>query len=223
MILRALMLSIESLSDRRILMVFGKSLLVTLLIFAAAGFGLWSATNWAIDAWIKGSSYLGYLAEIAAFIIWLLAAWLLWRVIAIAVIWFFSDDIVIAVEQQHYPHFIKSAVRPNIMQSGGMAMRSIGRALLYNLIALPVYLLLLITGVGTAIAFLLVNAVLLGRDLEDMITARHGIDYGKFPNWARWLLGLIGTGAMLLPIINLVVPVVATAMAVHMTHMKKPA
>jgi uncharacterized protein involved in cysteine biosynthesis len=98
-----------------------------------------------------------------------------------------------------------------------MAVRSIVRVLGYNLLALPLYLLLLFTGVGTAIAFLLINALLLGRDLEDMLIARHGTK-GAMNKLPRLMLGLIGTVGMLVPLVNFLVPILATATAVHLVH-----
>ena len=77
---------------------------------------------------------------------------------------------------------------------------------------------MLFTGIGTAIAFLLVNALLLGRDLEDMLVARHGKDHGAMRKLPRLLLGLTGTVGMMVPFFNLIVPVLATAAAVHMAH-----
>jgi len=59
---------------------------------------------------------------------------------------------------------------------------------------------------------------LLGRDLEDMLIARHGKDHGAIRKLPRLLLGLLGTAGMMVPILNLFVPVLATAMAVHMVH-----
>jgi uncharacterized protein involved in cysteine biosynthesis len=99
-----------------------------------------------------------------------------------------------------------------------MAVRSIARVVGYNLLALPLYILLLVTGVGTAIAFMLLNALLLGKDLEDMLIARHGASQGSIQKLPRLLLGFIGTVGMLIPYLNLLVPVLATAMAVHVVH-----
>ena len=101
----------------------------------------------------------------------------------------------------------------------GSAARTIG----VNLALMPVYLALLITGVGTAALFFLVNAWLLGRDLEDMVAARH-LNPGALPQWrrhtrvGRFALGAIGTGLFLVPILNLVAPVVGAAMATHAFH-----
>jgi CysZ protein len=143
---------------------------------------------------------------------------LLFRIIAVGILWIFSDGIVDAVEDRHYPDHAARRATPNLASALAMAARSVLRALGYNLLASPVYAFLLITGVGLALAFLLVNALLLGRDLEDMLVARHGAEHGQLGKPRRFLLGLIGTAAMLIPFVNLLVPVVVTAMAVHMTH-----
>jgi CysZ protein len=130
----------------------------------------------------------------------------------------FSDDIIDAVEVRYYPAYAMLGKRPDMAASAAMALRSLGRLIGYNVIALPLYLVLLITGVGAALAVLLVNSYLLGRDLQDMISARHGPQKAAFGGLSRLILGMLGTAAMLVPIVNLLVPVVVTAMAVHMAH-----
>ena len=108
-------------------------------------------------------------------------------------------------------------------QSVGLATRSILRVIGYNVLALPLYILLLITGVGAALVFLLVNALLLGRDLEDMLAVRHGAAQNHMGKIDRLLLGLGGTAGMMIPFVNLLIPVIATAMAVHLMHGKDDA
>ncbi|MGT2514739.1 hypothetical protein ACVOMT_11350 [Sphingomonas panni] len=51
--------------------------------------------------------------------------------------------------------------------------KSILRTIAVNLFFVPLYLLLLATGIGTAAVFFVVNGWLLGRDLSDMVAARH--------------------------------------------------
>jgi CysZ protein len=212
---RALSLSFQSLSDPRVLRVLAKSVALTMVIFAILGVGLWTAIDRLMTHFGYGDDIVSALAAAAVLI---LCGALLFRIIAIAVLWMFSDSIVDAVEDRYYPDHAVRGKKPTVPQSAAMAMRSVLRALSYNLLALPVYIVLLLTGVGTAIAFLGVNALLLGRDLEDMLIARHGTDHGTLGRASRLMIGLIGTSAMLIPFVNLLVPVVATAMAVHMVH-----
>lgn len=218
---RAFILSLQSLSDRRILSVLFKSLVVTIAAFASSGIVLWFGIEWMLEKYTAQSSGI---AAFAAFMIMVLAGWVLWRAAAIAALWFFSDDIAEATELRHYPDAAKTSQRPGTAKSASLALRSVGRALGYNLLAIPLYVVLLVTGIGPAIAFLFVNGLLLGRDLEDMLLVRYGPNYAKsqggFSKWPRLILGLLGTAAMLLPFVNLIVPVVAVAMAVHMTHLK---
>jgi CysZ protein len=215
--LRAFSLSMQSLSDRRILGVLFKSLALTIMVFIVLGVLMWFVANWLLGKYTSGAQEM---AALIAFAVMLLAGWVLWRGVAVAVLWFFSDDIVDAVERRHYPDMANTGARPTMTASFKLALRSLGRVLGYNLLASPVYLLLLFTAIGTPIAFICVNGLLLGRDLEDMLAARHGAGYATLTKGKRFMLGLSGTAAMLIPFVNLLVPVVASAMAVHMTHQK---
>ncbi len=207
-----------SLSDKGIMMILARVMLLTLLAFGILGLGLWHAIDWLFEA-------LGYaddegLSVVAAVAVLLLSGLVLFRTIAIAITWIFADDIIDLVEARHYPFAAARGTRPGNMQSLRMGLRSAGRALGYNLLALPVYLLLLVTGIGAPLLFLGVNALLLGRDLEDMLVARHGRDLAAFGKGERLLLGLAGAAGMMVPLLQFIIPVVATAAAVHMAHGK---
>ncbi|MEE9432649.1 MAG: EI24 domain-containing protein [Sphingorhabdus sp.] len=217
--IRAFTLAVASLSDRRIFAVLVKSVLATGAIFLLLGIGLWFGIDGLADSWLgDAKGWIATTVAIASVITTILSAWLLFRIVAITVIWFFADDIVEAVEQKHYPVAGLMGKRPNAGQSAGLATRSILRVIGYNALALPLYILLLITGVGAALVFLLVNAMLLGRDLEDMLAIRHGRTQNHMGKFDRLLLGLGGTAGMMIPIVNLLIPVIATAMAVHLMH-----
>jgi CysZ protein len=216
--IRALMISLQSLSDARVLAILFKSIALTVLVFALLGTGLYFGLDRLFTSLGWGDDML---SALATFLILAFSGLLLFRIIAVAILWIFSDAIVDAVEDKHYPDHAARRTQPSLGNSVAMAARSVLRALGYNLLALPLYALLLITGLGLALAFLLVNALLLGRDLEDMLVARHGAAHGQLGRPKRLLLGLAGTAAMLIPFVNLLVPVVVTAMAVHMAHGSK--
>ena len=193
-----------------------KVVLCTFASFLLLGVGMWFALDW-LFAWlnIQNGAYLSTLLSLAIIPI---SAFLLFRVVAIAITWIFADDIIDAVEDRYYPQKAAFGKRPSVGAGMHMAVRSIARVVGYNLLALPLYIVLLVTGVGTAIAFMLLNALLLGKDLEDMLIARHGASQGSIQKLPRLLLGFIGTIGMLIPFFNLLVPVLATAMAVHVVH-----
>jgi uncharacterized protein involved in cysteine biosynthesis len=214
--IQALQLSFQSLSDRRVAMLLIKVVLCTFASFILLGVGMWFALDWLLE-WlnIENGEYLSTFLSLAIIPI---SAFLLFRVVAVAITWIFADDIIDAVEDRYYPQKAAFGKRPGVGAGVHMAVRSIARVVGYNLLALPLYILLLVTGVGTAIAFMLLNALLLGKDLEDMLIARHGASQGSIQKLPRLLLGFIGTIGMLIPFFNLLVPVLATAMAVHVVH-----
>lgn len=220
---QALLLSIGQLFDKRIVAVFAKSMLVTLAIFAAAGAGLWFGIEYLVATHFSASQSIASLAAATAILIALLGAWLLFRIVAIAVIGVFADEVVHAVEAKHYPERFAAARDVSFARSAAMGLRSAGRALLVNLVLSPLYLVLLVTGVGTAIAFFVVNSWLLGRDLGDMVAVRH-MPAQDLQRWrgstrmARFATGAAGTGLFFIPFANLIAPIVGAAMATHMFH-----
>jgi len=220
--LSAFTLSLRQLGDPAILRVLAKSLAVTLLLLATLGVALWFAGG-ALAGWLGAGDALSGLAAFLALAAGLMFGWLIFRAIAILVIGLFADDVVAAIEAKHYPAALATARPVPFARSLAMGAGAATRTVLVNLAALPVYVALLATGVGLPIGFFVVNALLLGRDLGDMVAARH-LPRRELPAFrrgtraVRWLLGGIGTGLLLVPGVNLVAPVVAAAMATHMFH-----
>ncbi|MDF7773742.1 EI24 domain-containing protein [Sphingomonas sp. AOB5] len=227
--IHALFLSLGQLLDRRVAAVFLKSLALTALLFAAAGVGLWWGLHWLIDnygPWMGISREGGVVADIMTIVVMLFAWWLLFRAIAIGVVGIFADEVVAAVEARHYPQAHAAARDVPFARSVAMGLRSALRLIVINLLFAPVYIVLLVTGVGTAIAFFVVNSWLLGRDLGDMVAARH-MGARDLPKWRqktsfrRFMLGSVGTGVMLVPVLNLIGPILGAAMATHAYHLGK--
>ena len=222
--IRAFFLSLGQLGDPKIAGVFLKSLALTVVLLVALGAGLWLGAEHVASWYVgeDGSAVAGAAAVLAA----LALGWLLFRTIAIAVMDIFADDVVIAVERKHYPAALDTARKVTLARSVGMGLGAAGRAILVNLAASPLYLLLLVTGIGTPIAFILVNGWLLGRDLGDMVAARHlpreAIrGWRATTRWPRFVLGLAVAGLFVVPILNLLAPVLGAAMATHLFHGRK--
>lgn len=217
----ALALSLGQLGDRPVLAVLAKSLALTLALFALLGVGVWWGTDALLAAW--AGAWHGALATAAAAVVTLLALWLLFRAVAIAVVGLFADTIVAAVEARHYPAALASAREVPFARSLRMGLASAGRSVAVNVLLLPAYIVLLATGIGTAALFLAVNAWLLGRDFGDMVAARH-MPADALPTWRRataarrFLLGLAATALFLVPFANILAPVLGAAMATHLFH-----
>ncbi len=225
MLFRALSLALTQLGDRAILRVLAKSLLVTLVLTVVIGAALVWAGQLAV-ARLHWGEEAGFFAGLALILAALAGAWLLFRAIAIPVINFFSDEIVLAVEARHYPEALERAQPMTVATGIKLGLASVGRLLLFNLIALPFYFFLLFTGIGPIILFFLINAVLLGRDLGDMVSVRHA-DKADRTLWLtatrtdRFILGMIVSGIFLLPFVNLIAPVLGAAAMTHLFHAKK--
>ena len=215
----AFLLALKDLSQPRVLRVLAQSLALTLLLLAVSGAAIFFAARWALAHW----EWLGDAGLDMAGILIILAivagSWLLFRAVAIVVVGLFADGIVADVEGRHYPAAAQRAVDVGWRQNIGLAVASLARLIGGNLLALPIYILLLVTGVGTPIFALLVNALLLGRDLEAMVLARHP-DRPRLDRPARWSLGLLSAASFVVPIANLLAPILSAAMAVHMLHLR---
>jgi uncharacterized protein involved in cysteine biosynthesis len=220
----AFFLSVAQLGDRRFVAVLAKSTALTLALFAVVGIALWYGSAAAAQRWFGYDA--GALAAAFAIFVTVLALWLLFRAVAIAVIGIFADEIVAAVEARHYPQALADARAIGVGKSLAIGARSAGRVILVNLALLPVYVALLVTGIGTAALFFLVNGWLLGRDLGDMVAVRH-LDDAAMRDWRkataarRFLLGLAATALFVVPVANLLAPVIGAAMATHLFHRRR--
>lgn len=223
----ALPLALAQLGDPRIRRVLLRSLLLTLALFGLAG---------GLLAWLLigsnpcGIGPLDYRCEIgtatgaaASVVLGVLGLWFLFPAIAIGVIGLFADEVVEAVEARHYPAAAASGRNPSIGRSLSLGLRSAGRLILWNLLALPFYLLLMVTGIGPFILFFVINAIALGRDLGEMVAVRHleGDALRRWLSRSRFRRLLLGLGVAVLfaiPFVNLLAPVLSAAVATHLYH-----
>jgi uncharacterized protein involved in cysteine biosynthesis len=219
----ALVNAFGQLGDRAVVGVGVKSVTVTLAVFAAASVGLWFALGWLRESpWVLGllpADVAGPLLIAVWLAVSLIAFWLLFRVVALAVLQLFADEVVAAVEAKHYPDLAKRAQPLPLAREVAVATKGLMRALGYNLLALPVAAVLVFTAIGPALVFLGVNAVLLGRELTDMAWLRHcGGDEqsNPVPKAERILLGAVVAGMMAVPLVNLVAPLLGAAAGTHL-------
>jgi CysZ protein len=224
-VIRALALSLAQLGDPRIRWVAIKAALLTMLVFVlVAALAGWLMTGTNPCGWgpLSGDCTIGAGGGLAAgLLVIALGLWLLFPAVAVGVAGLFADEIVAAVEERHYPADAAAARRPSTAESLGLGLRSAGRVLAWNLLALPGYALLLVTGIGPFLLFFAVNALALGRDLGEMV----GVRRHAGPELAAWLaanrfrraaLGLFVAFLFILPFANLLAPVIGAAMATHL-------
>ncbi|MEA3016074.1 MAG: CysZ protein [Sphingomonadales bacterium] len=148
---QAFTLSLAQLGDPRIRSVLVKSVLLTLLLFAAAAAlaaSLLTGTNPCGIGPLDYRCTIDGQAGAAIAVLLGLASWFLFPAVAIGVLGIFADDVVEAVEARHYPQAAAAARRPTVGEGLALGLRSAGRLALWDLLAMPGYVLLLVTGIG---------------------------------------------------------------------------
>jgi len=217
----AFFLSLGQLLDPRIVRVLLKSFLMTVAVFVVLAAALWWLAGQAMEDYLGWSD--GGLAAGVALIATALAAWVLFGAVVIGVMSLFANEVIRAVEIKHYPQALADAHNVGMVQASAMGLASSLRLLLLNVVLSPLYLILLVTGVGPAILFVIANGWLLGRDLGDMVAARH-MSWSAMRGWRRtsrgwrFVLGVAAATLIVVPLVNLLVPVLGAAMATHLFH-----
>jgi uncharacterized protein involved in cysteine biosynthesis len=154
------------------------------------------------------------LGGLAIFVITLL----LFPSIATLLMSFLLETIATAVETKHFPH-LPPPRRQGLVESTWIALRFSVIALLINLLALPVYLLLAFAGIGVGLYYL-ANGYLLSRDYFELVAARRldprAADALRRRHRLRlWLMGILLAFLSTVPVVNLLAPLIATAAMVH--------
>lgn len=225
--LDALLLSFGQLTDRRFIRIWLTSAAVALTLFGIAGWSFahllgsldtsgwprWLAASW---TWLDG---------LGGFLLAALALALLFPAIATGVMSLFLDEVVAAVEQRHYPR-LSPPRRIGLPRAAAMSLSSALRLIIWNLLALPLYLLSLVTVIGVFPLFFAINGWLLGRDYMQMVAIRHlppeaERRFRREERGAIWAVGLTTSALFLLPLVNLVAPLVGAAFATHLFHRQR--
>lgn len=223
----ALLLALGQMARSEMLRLLVKTAAVTIIIFVLLGLLGWFTLDWAIGrAGLADEAFTGAagLRGAASLLLVLIGGWLLWRIVAMAVIGFYADEVVMAVEIRHYPQAAAQARDLPLAEQFSTSLGAAGRALLVNLIALPFAFLLLVTGIGTAVLFLIVNALLIGRELSDMVWLRHRHavkEPSPISAGERFLLGGAIAALLLVPLASFLAPLLGAAAATHLTHRKR--
>ncbi|WP_241761221.1 EI24 domain-containing protein [Erythrobacter sp. NAP1] len=218
-VFKALGLAVSQLTHGPVLKVLLKSVAITVGVFILFGALLyWGLVEVFAAYGLEGGGFVG---AAAAVLVAGLSFWFLFRLVALAVLQFFADEIVVAVEARHYPEAARMARKLPFRRDLANSVKGIGRTVALNLLALPVAVALVVTGIGSAAVFLVVNAWLLGRELTDMAWLRHcGSEPAENPvSWQkRALLGAAVAVIMLIPFANLLAPVIGAAAGTHLTQ-----
>lgn len=222
--IRALGLALADLCNRRVLAIMLQAVAISIAIFALVGAALVWLLSGADPCAVLGLGSCPFgtgTGAIGAIAITLLAMWFLFPAVAITVMTSFADRIAGIVEELHYPEAANEARRIGLWRGLLLGAKSAGRLLLVNLVALPFYLLLLATGIGPLVLFVIVNGIAFGRDVSELAAARHGDRLSrrawlKETRGQQHFIGVVVSILFLIPFANLVAPVIGAAAGIHL-------
>jgi len=204
--------------------VLWKSLGLTLLLLVGAWFGLREIFEWLALPFFEGmmpdlpswTGWIGFIAGLFASIGLALGLALLIAPVTAIVAGLFLDDVAEVVEKEDYPGDPAGKPLPAI-RSMVLSIRFFGVVILGNIAAL---LMLLIPGVNL-IAFFIVNGYLLGREFFEFAAMRFRSEAEAKALRAQnagtvFLAGLVIAAFMAVPLLNLLTPLFAAALMVHL-------
>ena len=194
---------------RVVLLSVGAAIAAFIGLWVAVGFLLTSTSLFALG-WLE--LVIDLLGGLATGVL----TWLLFPAVITAVIGLMLEDIAAAVEARHYPA-LTPAIQAPIMDTVLTTLKFLGVLLVVNIALLP----FLLTGPVFPFVFYAANGYLLGREYFELVALRRlgGADATALRKSHRLTLFLSGVVVALMltvPVVNLLAPIIATAMMVHL-------
>ena len=153
------------------------------------------------------------------------ATFILFPPVMTVIVGIFLEDVCEAVESKHYPNEGAPRNQP-MLDSIYNALKFLGITIGINILVLPIYILTWwFFGLGF-IVYYLVNGYLVGREFFELVALRR-MDAATAAGLRRahrgriTLAGFVTVFAMTVPFVNLIAPVLAAAMMVHI-YMELP-
>jgi uncharacterized protein involved in cysteine biosynthesis len=210
---QALFLALRQFGDpafRRplILGVLGAALAVLGLIGLAAWLAGWAAAG--------GPEWLSWITQAGGAAAGVFLSWWLFLPVALGIAAQFTDGIAVAVERRHYPYLPPPAGASALAQAGYGVWFSV-KLLALQILLLPLFFIPLI---GALLA-LLISAHALGAGLlREVALRRMNLAHSRIAwqrlRWQGWMLGLLLALMAMVPVVNLLVPIIGIATAAHL-------
>lgn len=164
------------------------------------------------------AGWLDWLTDIVGGLAFVLLLVVLFPAVVVAVAGFLLDGVARAVEAKHYPGAGPGRDQP-IGEAIWNAVKFLAVVIVVNLLASPLYLL---PG-PNVLVFVAINGYLMGREFFELVSVRHmtAAESNRLRRDRRGRVFVAGTIIALIstiPVVNLVLPVLATAFMVHVFH-----
>lgn len=212
----ALIKAIAQLSDPAFRRVLGIGVAGALAVWVLLNGGLWWLL---IQSQFFQSGWVDTAVDVFGGLLAFIVTLVLFPAIVTIIVGVLLDDIARAVEAKHYPQLPPARERP-MVEDLLTTLRFAGASILVNLAALPIYLVLMPTGLSILV-FYAVNGYLLGREYFELVALRRmALEQAKTMRLAHrgflWVAGAGITFLLSVPVVNLLAPIVATAFMVHL-------
>ena len=209
---RNLFLAVQQAFDPAFRAVVLKTVAISAALFAL----LIASLGWALDALVLFDiAWLDWTIRAVAGAGAIVVAILAFPLVGTIVVGLFLEDIADAVDTRHYPHKPAAAGQP-VVSSLVSAVRLVLVALILNVLVLPLYL---IPGMNVFVFYGL-NGYLLGREYFELVALRRIEPRAarRLRGRSRWRVffgGVLIAVLFSIPVINWLMPIIATAFMVH--------
>lgn len=184
------------------------ALIAFIVLWTVIGF-LLRETSISQIGWLEGAiDVLGGLATLAL-------TWFLFPATVSGLIGLFLDQVADCVEARHYPG-LPDANGQSVGEAVVMSMKFLGILVVLNILMLP----FLFLGPLFPFVFYLVNGYLLGREYFELVAARRlppaeVTKLRKARQGGVLMVGIVIAFGLTIPLVNLLMPIIATSAMVH--------
>ena len=204
--------ALGQLTDSRLTRILVRVIVLSMLVFVALGVGLAFLLEWDVLTETPGvKQAMAWLGGIAVIV----ATFFLFPVVVSVMLGFYLEAIAAVVEARHYPG-LPAAKGLGLITGTWASLRFLLKALIVNLLVL---FALLIPALYPFV-WLVANGYLLGREYFELVALRR-LSLGEARGLRRshrfstMFGGLLGTLMFLIPVVNLLAPVILTMAMVH--------
>jgi uncharacterized protein involved in cysteine biosynthesis len=191
-----------------ILGVLGAALAVAGLIGLAAWLAGWAAAG--------GPEWLSWITQAGGAAAGVFLGWWLFLPVALSIAAQFTDSVAGAVERRHYPGLAAPA-GATVLAQAGYGLWFGCKLLALQILLLPLFFIPIF---GALIALLIAAHALGAGLLREVALRRMNLAHSRIAwqrlRWQGWLLGLALALMAMVPVLNLLVPIIGIAAAAHL-------
>ncbi len=223
--IKAFSRAIAQLGDLRLRRVFWIGVIGSLVVFAALWGGIavfLSSTDYLHFSIFGYPISLDFISDILGNLAAAVLTWLLFPSVITLIASLFLEDVAAAVEDRHYPG-LAAPRKQQISEILRITLKFAAIGIVLNILALPFIIILIFFPPFNLFVFYGLNGYLLGREYFELVGHRRFDPRAARRVRRRFRGQVFVTGVLIaimltVPIVNLIVPIIATAAMVHLLH-----